>query len=108
MPASFFSLVVTKSVMFFVFFFFFNDPATPEIYPLSLHDALPIWSSSRRPARPEASRGRARARHRRERVADGACTHDPARAATLIEPSGMLRGRPGGARRIVEIGRAHV
>src|ERR1022692_3004997 len=24
------------------FFFFFNDTATPEIYPLSLHDALPI------------------------------------------------------------------
>src|SRR3990167_6853782 len=23
--------------------FFFNDPATTEIYPLSLHDALPIW-----------------------------------------------------------------
>src|SRR2546430_11221226 len=23
-------------------FFFFNDPAPPEIYPLSLHDALPI------------------------------------------------------------------
>src|SRR2546425_9872151 len=23
-------------------FFFFNDPATPEIYPLSLHAALPI------------------------------------------------------------------
>src|SRR2546427_4427986 len=23
--------------------FFFNDTATPEIYPLSLHDALPIW-----------------------------------------------------------------
>src|SRR3990167_10259627 len=22
--------------------FFFNDPATPEIYPLPLHDALPI------------------------------------------------------------------
>src|SRR5438034_578804 len=33
--------------MFFVFdfvffFFFFNDPATTEIYTLSLHDALPI------------------------------------------------------------------
>src|SRR2546430_4401879 len=34
------------------FFFFFNDPATTEIYTLSLHDALPIsrpadprWSS---------------------------------------------------------------
>src|SRR2546426_2548292 len=24
------------------FFFFFNDTATPEIYSLSLHDALPI------------------------------------------------------------------
>src|SRR5256885_17087937 len=24
-------------------FFFFNDPATTEIYPLSLHDALPIF-----------------------------------------------------------------
>src|SRR5206468_12394129 len=26
----------------FFFFFFFNHPATPEIYTLSLHDALPI------------------------------------------------------------------
>src|SRR3712207_7141357 len=25
------------------FFFFFNDPATPEIYTLPLHDALPIY-----------------------------------------------------------------
>src|SRR5438132_13924624 len=25
-------------------FFFFNDPATPEIYTLSLHDALPIFA----------------------------------------------------------------
>src|SRR6201746_2362594 len=28
----------------FFFFFFFNDPATTEIYTLSLHDALPISS----------------------------------------------------------------
>src|SRR3989442_8129855 len=27
-------------------FFFFNDTATPEIYPLSLHDALPISSGT--------------------------------------------------------------
>src|SRR5438874_13152259 len=27
-----------------VSFFFFNVPATPEIYTLSLHDALPIWA----------------------------------------------------------------
>src|SRR5262249_58505266 len=26
-----------------LFFFFFNDTATPEIYTLSLHDALPIY-----------------------------------------------------------------
>src|SRR2546428_9572270 len=28
------------------FFFFFNDTATTEIYTLSLHDALPICSTS--------------------------------------------------------------
>src|SRR5438067_10650378 len=32
-------------------FFFFNDAATTEIYTLSLHDALPISSSSRLRAR---------------------------------------------------------
>src|SRR5437762_5169730 len=26
--------------------FFFHDPSTPEIYTLSLHDALPIWVAS--------------------------------------------------------------
>src|SRR5215475_6829100 len=40
-------------------FFFFNDTATTEIYTLSLHDALPIWSTltarSRRTARGSAS-----------------------------------------------------
>src|SRR3990167_2186352 len=29
---------------------FFNDPAPPEIYPLSLHDALPILSELERSA----------------------------------------------------------
>src|SRR5690242_21145234 len=32
-----------SSLSFFVFFFF-NDTATPEIYTLSLHDALPIFA----------------------------------------------------------------
>src|SRR3982750_3114937 len=31
-------------------FFFFNDTATTEIYPLSLHDALPISMTGRRPS----------------------------------------------------------
>src|SRR3712207_8195671 len=36
-------------------FFFFNDPATTEIYTLSLHDALPIWAWRRRARRARAS-----------------------------------------------------
>src|SRR5205814_6205721 len=32
------------SVIFFTYFFFFHDTATPYIYTLSLHDALPIFS----------------------------------------------------------------
>src|SRR5256886_11466258 len=45
------------SLLFVLFsFFFLNDPAPPEISPLSLHAALPICS------RPLRSRGRARLR----------------------------------------------
>src|SRR5690348_17997117 len=36
----FFLLIISL----FSLFFFFNDPATTEIYTLSLHDALPIWN----------------------------------------------------------------
>src|SRR5258705_4464731 len=36
-----FMLTWARSLMLF---FFFNDTATTEIYTLSLHDALPIWS----------------------------------------------------------------
>src|SRR6266702_6659649 len=43
-------------------FFFFNDTATTEIYTLSLHDALPIYSApawfSGRPPRRRQSRTR--------------------------------------------------
>src|SRR5438552_12957641 len=35
---------INFALFFFVFFFFFfTDPATTEIYTLSLHDALPIF-----------------------------------------------------------------
>src|SRR5215471_21387751 len=37
-----------SSILLFLFFFFFNDTPTPEIYTLSLHDALPIWASATR------------------------------------------------------------
>src|SRR5688572_32041213 len=40
-------------------YFFFNDTATTEIYTLSLHDALPIYSNRyRHPARYQCARGR--------------------------------------------------
>src|SRR2546428_13806922 len=44
-------------------FFFFNDPATPEIYPLSLHDPLPIFPAARLarcPGRPMEDDAKAR------------------------------------------------
>src|SRR5438105_12859325 len=41
----------SRSVSSLYFLFFFNDTATPEIYTLSLHVALPI-SSSRESPRP--------------------------------------------------------
>src|SRR5256885_16717314 len=47
------------------FFFFFNDTATTEIYTLSLHDALPIFTrrACRAPSR-RAGRGGRRATRR--------------------------------------------
>src|SRR2546430_17099126 len=56
-----------------VLFFFFNDTATTEIYPLSLHDALPISSGAPRtrasslssisaPTAPRSTAGRCRDR----------------------------------------------
>src|ERR1022692_3540105 len=41
LPPQFF-LEAIELLFVFAFFFFFNDTATTEIYPLSLHDALPI------------------------------------------------------------------
>src|SRR5689334_23712791 len=54
-------MIVVSYYRHFHHFFFFNDPATTEIYTLSLHDALPIcfrgpkfcgpaWLSPRRAA----------------------------------------------------------
>src|SRR5687768_18339868 len=40
------------------FLFFFNDTATPEIYTLSLHDALPICMLSRTGSTARSSRRR--------------------------------------------------
>src|SRR2546426_5384752 len=62
-------------------FFFFNDTATTEIYTLSLHDALPIWTGG-------DARDSRRARERRR--APGR------RAASQVPPSrSAAAGAPG-------------
>src|SRR5215813_7069194 len=67
------------------FFFFFNDTATTEIYTLSLHDALPIYS-------------RARSRRGRHRsitpMARSASTSQPGCAARSEEHTSELQSRP--------------
>src|SRR3990172_8323543 len=58
--------------------FFFNDPATTEIYPLPLHDALPI-----------SGRGTLRARER----------SSPARSSPATRPGGSRPPSPARRRR---------
>src|SRR5947207_10292341 len=53
--------------LYSLFLFFFNDPATTEIYTLSLHDALPIWALRFRGGR-EALPARRRRRHAQQRT----------------------------------------
>src|SRR2546430_2616762 len=59
-------------------FFFFNDTATTEIYPLSLHDALPICDQ---PARA----------HRRDRCVGARPCHHPAGQRIAIHVFGSRR-----------------
>src|SRR5690554_7232067 len=49
---------LSTSLLLFRIFFFFNDTAPPEIYTLSLHDALPIWPWSGRAVLERCSAGR--------------------------------------------------
>src|SRR3712207_8452623 len=55
--------------------FFFNDTATTEIYTLSLHDALPIWSTRSCPSVATSSPSRSRWAWR-------SCSSWPSRART--------------------------
>src|SRR2546422_9160151 len=80
-------------------FFFFNDTAPTEIYPLSLHDALPIWHPLR-PAVPAADR--LRSRRGRGRAARG----EPL-GARLRDPRARhaaLSGKPARGARPVALG----
>src|SRR5439155_27183286 len=54
--------------------FLFTTPPTPDIYTLSLHDALPIWQRARPLAGPHGGRG-ARPLARDARRVSGARVH---------------------------------
>src|SRR2546422_5839631 len=72
----------------FFFFFFFNDTATTEIYPLPLHDALPISSQ----------------RLRRRQV----CGQDPASAESpRVRPPAPMSRRGGGDRKSTRLNSSH-
>src|SRR6266498_3916604 len=85
------------------FLFFFNDTATTEIYTLSLHDALPTWSSGTRSSGCSASTPTA-ARSRGQSVAawtsppPWSCCHNTesssCRVAAAHGPIGSVRPRP--------------
>src|SRR5438876_474182 len=75
----------------FLLAFFFNAPAPPEIYTLSLHDALPIYSVA------EAGAGASSAAHK---LANTRASADPRRIRRLRN----ITPKPPS----VEIGRAHV
>src|SRR5688572_32569905 len=50
-------------------FFFFNEPATTEIYTLSLHDALPIYKNRLSPVQPIRQRNAVAANVNRGNIA---------------------------------------
>src|SRR5438874_12262632 len=94
----------------YLFFFFFNVTATPEIYTLSLHDALPIFRAanrrlgaatlSRRRARPP-SRGPLVPRRTRPRPRSAGRPQHRGRRTTA---RALAKRHPG----VHQIGRAHV
>src|SRR6266567_6600691 len=72
----------------YLFFFFFNDTATPEIYTLSLHDALPI-SPAPAPAATPAQRAPANDEHARLSPAVRKLAAERGIDPTTIQGSGL-------------------
>src|SRR3989449_9919275 len=73
------------------FFFFFNDTATPEIYPLPLHDPLPISSAA---AGGAADRGGRDRRDTGDVPAAAALTFASSRRVRLPPPEARTTARP--------------
>src|SRR2546430_8187566 len=55
--------LIKSRIISIVYFFFFNDTPTTEIYPLPLHDPLPIFGSRRSRAYRRTDDGRRRERN---------------------------------------------
>src|SRR3989441_1494987 len=81
-------LSLPPSLVFF--FFFFNDPAPPEIYPLPLHDALPILSVSARAMR-SIERRRAMLRRSATRPSQRQTTPTSTRTACSSRESSIVQ-----------------
>src|SRR2546430_16050463 len=77
-------IFIILTVGSFCCFFFFNDPAPTEIYPLSLHDALPISPAhaARQGRVPDPARASARSIRRRR-----AARHTTDRKSTRLNSS---------------------
>src|SRR2546422_11322213 len=100
-----FYCLIMSSLLVSPYFFFFNDTATPEIYTLSLHDALPISAHGDRRGHLDIG-SRARDRDSRDHRDD---LHRDASGADRDRPGARRRrGRAAGAVLRAQIGRAHV
>src|SRR3712207_9360167 len=89
-------------LMCLCFFVFFNDTATTEIYTLSLHDALPIYSAlnGRSPAGTDIGGGQGGAANR--------CARAPGSWAAAGAGSSRRASRsPGGGRKSTRLNSSH-
>src|SRR5256885_10903697 len=100
----------------YVAFFFLKDPAPPDIYPLPLHDALPIPPCRRSAVRARAARrgGRGRAHGSRVRAARSPARSHPGRAGracTTTRPPfrrAPASGRPSRDRKSTRLNSSHL
>src|SRR5205807_9567072 len=89
--------------------FFFNDPAPPELYTLSLHDALPICPRGRPRLRPGSQAHSRRAELRGGQIRGSGRETHPARLRPPVEDyTNKYKGEQVEVALFGEIGRAHV
>src|SRR2546430_16444761 len=103
-----YTLSIVGAVHHRVYFFFFNEPAPTEIYPLPLHDALPIFVEAQPPRRSDSS-----AQNRRNAQPRMGATQAGSTATRLLRRRGRAEVQYYRAHFLllnsrVEIGRAHV